>query len=122
MVQLGQLYRHVVRHLLLPVVEDQEPGLGDGDPLRPVEVGVAGEGGVQIRDVEEEAQGHVGVEDGLVFIQIHPGINEERQVVLHPQADGVFFVKHFSLKKASEFLSFSKGFSLFPAGIMHPCA
>ena len=71
MVQLGQLYRHTVRHLLSPVVEDQEPGLGDGDPLRPVEVGVAGEGGVQIRDVEEEAQGHVGVEGGLVFIQIH---------------------------------------------------
>ena len=52
-VQLGQLYRHTVRHLLFPVVEDQKPGLGDGNPLRPVEVGVAGEGGIQIHDVED---------------------------------------------------------------------
>lgn len=34
----------------------------------------------------------------------------------------VFFVKYFSLKKASEFPFFSKGFSLLSAGIMHPCA
>ena len=34
----------------------------------------------------------------------------------------VFFVKYFSLKKASEFPFFSKGFSLPSAGIMHPCA
>ena len=34
----------------------------------------------------------------------------------------VFFVKYFSLKKASEFPIFSKGFSLLSAGIMHPCA
>ena len=32
-IQLGQLYRHTVRHLLSPVVEDQEPGVGDGDPF-----------------------------------------------------------------------------------------
>ena len=36
--------------------------------------------------------------------------------------DNVFFVKYFSLKKASEFPFFSKGFSLPSAGIMHPCA
>ena len=36
--------------------------------------------------------------------------------------DLVFFVKYFSLKKASEFPFFSKGFSLPSAGIMHPCA
>ena len=35
---------------------------------------------------------------------------------------GMFFVKYFSLKKASEFPFFSKGFSLPSAGIMHPCA
>ena len=34
----------------------------------------------------------------------------------------LFFVKYFSLKKASEFPFFSKGFSLPSAGIMHPCA
>lgn len=34
----------------------------------------------------------------------------------------LFFVKYFSLKKASEFPFFSKGFSLLSAGIMHPCA
>ena len=34
----------------------------------------------------------------------------------------MFFVKYFSLKKASEFPFFSKGFSLPSAGIMHPCA
>lgn len=34
----------------------------------------------------------------------------------------VFFVKYFSLKKASKFPFFSKGFSLPSAGIMHPCA
>ena len=34
----------------------------------------------------------------------------------------LFFVKYFSLKKASEFPIFSKGFSLLSAGIMHPCA
>ena len=34
----------------------------------------------------------------------------------------MFFVKYFSLKKASEFPFFSKGFSLLSAGIMHPCA
>ena len=101
MVQLGQLYRHTVRHLLSPVVEDQEPGLGDGNPLRPVEVGVAGEGGIQIRDVEEEAQGHVGVEGGLMFIQIHPGIDEERQVVLHPQVDGVLQSIDFQQRRVS---------------------
>ncbi|MBS5571153.1 MAG: hypothetical protein KHX22_07780, partial [Clostridiales bacterium] len=33
----------------------------------------------------------------------------------------LFFVKYFSLKKASEFPFFSKGFSLPSAGIMHPC-
>ena len=31
--------------------------------------------------------------------------------------DNVFFVKHFSLKKASEFPVFTKGFSLLLAGI-----
>ena len=36
--------------------------------------------------------------------------------------DKLFFVKYFSLKKASEFPFFSKGFSLPSAGIMHPCA
>ena len=36
---------------------------------------------------------------------------------LHPD---LFFVKYFSLKKASEFPFFSKGFSLLSAGIMHP--
>lgn len=36
--------------------------------------------------------------------------------------NGLFFVKYFSLKKASEFPFFSKGFSLPSAGIMHPCA
>ena len=34
----------------------------------------------------------------------------------------LFFVKYFSLKKASKFPFFSKGFSLLSAGIMHPCA
>lgn len=34
----------------------------------------------------------------------------------------LFFVKYFSLKKASKFPFFSKGFSLPSAGIMHPCA
>ena len=34
----------------------------------------------------------------------------------------MFFVKCFSLKKASEFPFFSMGFSLLSAGIMHPCA
>lgn len=34
----------------------------------------------------------------------------------------LFFVKYFSLKKASEFPFFSKGFSLPSAGIMYPCA
>ena len=34
----------------------------------------------------------------------------------------MFFVKYFSLKKASKFPFFSKGFSLPSAGIMHPCA
>ena len=38
------------------------------------------------------------------------------------QEQEVFFVKYFSLKKASEFPFFSKGFSLPSAGIMHPCA
>ena len=70
-IQLGQLYRHTVRHLLAPVVEDQEPGLGDRNPFCSVEIGVAGESGIQICDVEEKPQGHVGVEGGLVFIQIH---------------------------------------------------
>ena len=37
-------------------------------------------------------------------------------------AEFLFFVKYFSLKKASEFPFFSKGFSLPSAGIMHPCA
>ena len=37
-------------------------------------------------------------------------------------AQKVFFVKYFSLKKASEFPFFSKGFSLPSAGIMHLCA
>lgn len=45
-----------------------------------------------------------------------------KQEVYGRPAVRVFFVKYFSLKKASEFPFFSKGFSLPSAGIMHPCA
>ena len=52
------------------------------------------------------------------------GISEKQffywQRILRREA--LFFVKYFSLKKASEFPFFSKGFSLLSAGIMHPCA
>ena len=46
-----------------------------------------------------------------------------RQMQMYNDArKSLFFVKYFSLKKASEFPFFSKGFSLPSAGIMHPCA
>ena len=57
-----------------------------------------------------------------------PGGGQERFTRLRASTLGegydlkVFFVKYFSLKKASEFPFFSKGFSLPSAGIMHPCA
>ena len=49
------------------------------------------------------------------FSKVHGQVNAEVE-------EYVFFVKYFSLKKASEFPIFSKGFSLLSAGIMHPCA
>ena len=54
--------------------------------------------------------------EDLAFIERLPG----RKILL--RGNHVFFVKYFSLKKASEFPFFSKGFSLLSAGIMHPCA
>ena len=36
----------------------------------------------------------------------------ERRSITYPDGKTVFFVKHFSLKKASEFPVFSEGFSL----------
>ena len=54
------------------------------------------------------------------------GIYGLAEVYVRCQSKGytrsLFFVKYFSLKKASEFPFFSKGFSLPSAGIMHPCA
>ena len=40
------------------------------------------------------------------------GLSSGRQLCTDRSGSGVFFVKHFSLKKASEFPVFSKGFSL----------
>ena len=36
----------------------------------------------------------------------------------HTEANNLFFVKHFSLKKASKFPFFSKGYSLLSAGLL----
>lgn len=42
--------------------------------------------------------------------------------LFHRKCGGMFFVKYFSLKKASKFPFFSKEFSLLSAGVMHPCS
>ena len=49
-------------------------------------------------------------------------IKRQSECDIPEECSCLFFVKYFSLKKASEFPFFSKGFSLPSAGIMHPCA
>ena len=60
-----------------------------------------------------------------VRLRMHPQRRNSdlyRESCLRTVRPALFFVKYFSLKKASEFPIFSKGFSLLSAGIMHPCA
>ena len=54
--------------------------------------------------------------------ELRPQVKTRPLNPIYPFVFMVFFVKYFSLKKASEFPFFSKGFSLPSAGIMHPCA
>ena len=61
-----------------------------------------------------------------LLITVDQGIEFMGESKHHVEVRGIndflFFVKCFSLKKASEFPFFSMGFSLLSAGIMHPCA
>lgn len=61
------------------------------------------------------------IEEGYILIYFPLIFNRiPNTIILYRHM--LFFVKYFSLKKASEFPFFSKGFSLPSAGIMHPCA
>ena len=75
--------------------------------------------------MEKHIMGENGIsytlgEDGLYYPDLY--LPEDTEYPIGKYGMLLFFVKYFSLKKASKFPFFSKGFSLPSAGIMHPCA
>ena len=91
-ISLRQRNRLAVWLLFRPVIEYQVTGHGQLHP--PASIDVQSPRVhiplVDLRQVKQSSQRHIGVERTLRLIQIHKTVNQKRQIVFDPHVNGIF--------------------------------